>query len=87
MSFVAMVLFVSSALLIVAVLFLFQLIRAVQSETIIDDDFPHFLRTRTSPSKRGFTLHPILRFWLKRKPPLLFYQRDRRGRFRKIKRY
>lgn len=87
MSFVAVILFVSSTLLILAVFFLSRLIRAVQSETILEDDLPHFLHSESSASKRAFFLSPVFRFWLKKETPLLFYHRDRRGRFRRIKRY
>jgi len=87
MSLGAMILFVSSTLSILAVVYLFQLVRAVQSETIMEDDLPHFLHSKASPSKRGFFLSPFFRFWVKSKPTLLFYNRDRRGRFRRIKRF
>jgi len=62
-------------------------LRFVTSEVVDERDLPQHLSFRWGSVSNALLGVPVLRWWVTRKRPLLFYNRDRRGRFRRIRRY
>jgi hypothetical protein len=63
------------------------LVHSLCSEVVEEDDMPQQLSSKSDSWVSAIHAFPVLRFWLIKKRPLLFYRRDRRGRFRRIRRY